>query len=388
MNNIPTGEKSSRRESNGWLAGKLIRILTIVIALLTLCSAFGASVNPSQFWFFAFTSLGFPILFVLNFLLLIIWLLLRRKFALIPLFIFMMTALKIPTMFQWNIFNDKPDFVEGQSEEIKMMSFNVRLFDLYNWSHSNETRSRIFNLIESEAPSILCLQEFYTSERKNQNNLKTVRDIMDFKYYQTEYPINLYGTDHYGIATFSKFPILKKGVLYFDKKTANICIFTDINVYTDTIRVYNCHLQSVRFGEKDYKFIESIGNDKEDDPSGGEAAIRTKNILSRLKRAFVQRSGQADLIAAHILESPYPVVVCGDFNDTPISYTYHTISEGLFDAFEESGNGPGTTYAGPIPGLRIDYILHSSEVYSYEYFTDKQKLSDHYAIGARLIVKK
>lgn len=388
MNNIPTGDSGTRQDKNDWFAGKLIRFFTVLIALLTLCSAFGASVNPSKFWFFAFTSLGFPILFVLNFLLLAIWILRRRKFALIPLIVFLLTVSKIPTMVQWNLFNDKPDFVEGQSAEINVMSFNVRLFDLYNWSNSNSTRAKIFNLIESEDPAILCLQEFYTSERKNQHNLKNVKETVNYKYYHTEYPINLYGTDHYGIATFSKFPILKKGVLYFDKTTANICIFTDINILTDTIRVYNCHLQSVRFGEKDYKFIESIGNDKEDESSGEEAAIRTKTILSRLKNAFVKRSGQVDMIAEHIRQSPHPVVICGDFNDTPISYTYHTISQGLKDAFQESGNGIGTTYAGHIPGLRIDYILHSPELYSYDYFTDKQKLSDHYAIGARLILKK
>ncbi|MDQ3052243.1 MAG: endonuclease/exonuclease/phosphatase family protein [Bacteroidota bacterium] len=378
---------TSTEKKDGFL-GKLLRIFTVVLAIMTVIAAYGGVFNPAKFWYFAFTSLGFPVLFILNILMVALWLFRGRMIVWIPLLAFLLTAFKIPSMLQWNGFAQKPDFIEGQSEEIRMMSYNVRLFDLYNWSHSNATRANIMNLFEQEQPAILCLQEFYSSERKNENNLKTVIDVMNFKSYHVEYPLSLYGTDHYGIATFSQFPIINKGVLYFDKKTANVCIYTDINILTDTIRVYNCHLQSVRFGEKDYKFIESIGNSKEDEPTGEEAAVRTRNILGRLKRAFIKRSEQADLIARHIKESPYPVIICGDFNDTPTSYTYNTISKGLLDAFRESGSGFGTTYAGPIPGLRIDYILHSPVISSYEFRSEKQKLSDHFPISATIVIKR
>ncbi len=306
----------------------------------------------------------------------------------IPLAALLITSFKIPDIIQWNWFSQKPDFVEGQSEEIKMMSFNVRLFDLYNWSHNDKTKSKILNLFEAEQPEILCVQEFYSSERENRNNLKTVFELLNFKSYHVEYPVNLYGTDHYGIAIFSKFPIIDKGVLYFDKKTTNMCVYADIKIKSDTIRIYNCHLQSVRFGEKEYKFLESIGNDKEDEPSGEEAAARTRNIFRRLKSAFIKRAKQTDLIADHISKSPFPVIISGDFNDTPTSYTYKTISKGLLDAFKESGNGFGTTYAGPIPGLRIDYLLHSPTITSYGFAVGDEKLSDHYPISATLIIKK
>ena len=237
---------------------------------------------------------------------------------------------------------------------------------------------------------VLCLQEFYSSDRKgaNENNARIISEFMNYKYSHIEYPMTIYGTDHYGIATYSKFPIVNKGVLYFDKKTANICIFTDIRIDTDTVRIYNCHLQSVRFQEKDYKFLESISNNEEDETSGEEAAVRTRTILGRLKRAFIKRAQQADLIATHMASSPYPIIVCGDFNDTPTSYTYKTISEGLNDAFRVSGSGFSTTYAGPIPGLRIDYILHSDAIASYNYKSGKEKLSDHFPVSATLLIKK
>jgi len=371
-----------------WFPGKIMRVLTYLIAIITLISGFGGNFNPSHFWYLAFTSLAFPILFILNLVLVVVWIFRGRKMVWVPLVAILATAFNIPAMAQWNPFSEKQDFVEGQSEEIKMMSFNVRLFDLYNWSHNEETKAKIFNLFESEQPEILCIQEFYSAEIKKQQNVKMIMDILNFKSSHVEFPITINKHDHYGIATLTKFPIVKKGVLYFDQKTANICIFTDINVGTDTIRVYNCHLQSVRFGEKEYKFLESIGNDKEDEPTGEEAAVRTRNILSRLKHAFVQRSQQVDMIAQHIRNSPYPIIICGDFNDTPTSYTYKTISEGLSDAFRESGNGFGTTYAGPIPGLRIDYILHSPQINSYDFRVGKQKLSDHYPVSATLVVKK
>ncbi|MBK6641784.1 MAG: hypothetical protein IPG39_11360 [Bacteroidetes bacterium] len=94
-----------------------------------------------------------------------------------------------------------------------------------------------------------------------------------------------------------------------------------------------------------------MGNEQDE-----ETVARTRNILKRLKKAFIKRAAQADMISKHIGTSPYPVIVCGDFNDTSLSYTYKTISAGLLDAFRESGSGMGSTYTGPIPGLRIDYI--------------------------------
>lgn len=360
---------------------KILSITTIIVAIFTVLSAWVGWFNPLHWWFLSITGLGFPILFVLNFVFLLFWMVVRKKNAIIPLLVLLIVIVKLPMLFQWNNPNAKPEYTEGQSDKFRVMSFNVRVFDLYNWIYNYSTREEIFDFLTFQQPDIVCFQEFYSSERDNMNNVDLLPGLLNAKYNHIEYPITKYTTDHYGIATFSKYPIINKGMIYLDKNTTNICIYTDILFKSDTLRVYNCHLQSVRFGADEYKFIEDMGSDN-------KTIKRTKTIIGRLKRAFIKRSLQAELIAKHVQESPYPVIMCGDFNDTALSYSYKILTKHLKDSFRESGRGLGSTYAGPIPGLRIDYILHSPEIISFGYKTHQVKLSDHYPIESGFVIQR
>lgn len=192
-------------------------------------------------------------------------------------------------------------------------------------------------------------------------------------------PVNLNKTDHWGMAIFSKYPLINKKVIDFNHRGSNLCLYADLVAKKDTVRVYNCHLQSIRFGQEDYKLMNRIGYDIEEEDASG-----LKKILSRLKIAFTKRASQADTVAASIRSSSYPLIFCGDFNDTPSSYSYKTISENLCDAFCESGSGFGSTYVGPFPAFRIDFIFHSPQLKSYDFSTIKQKLSDHYPLVCKL----
>jgi endonuclease/exonuclease/phosphatase family metal-dependent hydrolase len=365
------------------IPGKLLRIITFVIALMTVFSGNVSLISPAKIWFIALPGLLFPYLMTVNLILMVVWALRRRKFIAVPLLATILCWGRAEEYYQ---FSGQPVPVtddESWGEPIKVMSFNVRLFDLYNWTHNAETRASIFAYFEKEQPDILCLQEFYNSTRNFKND-RDLRGILKAKHAHVEYPLTLYGADSWGIATYSAYPIVNKGVLYFDEKTANICIFTDVRTQEDTIRIYNCHLQSVRFQDEDYRFFENLGEGQEE----AEKLKRTRKILSRLKIAYIKRAAQAELIAEHIRQSPHPVVLCGDFNDTPASYTYQTVAGELSDAFIESGSGTGTSYAGPLPGLRIDYILHSSSFNSFGFTTDRVKLSDHFPLSTMLIPVK
>ena len=105
-----------------------------------------------------------------------------------------------------------------------------------------------------------------------------------------------------------------------------------------------------------------------------------------MKQAYIQRAGQVDILKEDIRSSPYPVIVCGDFNDTPVSYTYKTLSKGLSDVFIESGSGAGSTFRGNFPYVRIDYVLYSPGFYSYFYHTEKVDWSDHYPVITRFTI--
>ncbi len=253
------------------------------------------------------------------------------------------------------------------------------LFDLYNWSKNKESRSRILSTFMDIDPDIICFQEFYTSEDPGDfNNTDTVREVLKMPYYHNEFTVTMRKNDHWGIATFSKFPIINQGKIIFNTHSNNICIFTDIVVGTDTVRVYNLHLQSISFSKKDNKFFEDVmsANNAEDEMAN------SKNILRRIKRAFVKRTKQVDMVSAHIKTCRYKIILCGDFNDTAASYSYQELTTSLSDCFVEKGMGFGRTYAGKWPQFRIDYILHDPRLGCTKYKRNEETVTDHFPITA------
>ena len=353
--------------------------LAFGIAVATILSLVSSWISPVKFWYAALLGLAFPYLFLINFLLIVSYILRKKIFFVVPLIAFIITVNHIPLLLQLDGNNGAPEDTSPE-DRIKVVSFNVRVFDLYNWTRNIDTRERIFSFLEYEEPDVLCIQEFYSSDKPGYDNLGLLRSRLDMKYHQVEYPITVRGNEYWGIVTLSKYPVVNKGVIYFDEKRGNVCIYTDIDTGKDTIRFYNTHLQSIRFNTEDYKFLENLGADEQ----GQKPVKRTRAIISRLKNAYVKRSHQAELISSHVNESPYPSVICGDFNDTPISYCYRTLSSGMNDAFRESGSGIGSTYRGPIPALRIDYILHSKGIRSWDFNIHREKLSDHYPVSCSL----
>lgn len=268
---------------------------------------------------------------------------------------------------------------KSHAKQLKVTSYNCMLFDLYNWTKNKENRNKILTNLAEINPDILCLQEFYTSEELNDyNNIDTLKRILNTRYFHGEYTTTMRKYDHWGIATFSKYPIINQGKLMFDTKSNNICIYTDVLINKDTLRIYNLHLQSISFSKGDNKFLEDFisENDTKDEVANG------KNILRRLKRAFLKRTKQVEMIAMHIKTCKYKIILCGDFNDTGASYTYEKLSKNLQDAFIEKGLGFGRTYAGKWPQFRIDYILHSYGLKCSAYKRSSETFTDHYPITA------
>jgi endonuclease/exonuclease/phosphatase family metal-dependent hydrolase len=343
-----------------------------IVALLVAIAA--KYISPALFWIPAFFGLAFPHLFLLNFLFIIYWLAQLKPVTIIGIIALL---LSIPTVLLYVQFSMTDDKAKGKT--IKVTSYNSMLFDLYNWNHNRDTRDSILASLSETDPDILCLQEFYTSEERGDfNNIDSVRSLLRLPYYHSEFTVTLRKFDHWGIATFSRYPIVRQGKIVFNTRSNNICIFSDIVINSDTIRVYNVHLQSIAFSRQDNKFLEEVitQTGDPDEVKGG------KNILRRLKRAFVKRTGQVDMIVAHMRTCPYPIILCGDFNDTSASYAYQMLSKDLNDAFVEKGMGFGRTYAGRWPQFRIDYILHDERIHCADYRRTPETFTDHYPITA------
>jgi endonuclease/exonuclease/phosphatase family metal-dependent hydrolase len=358
---------------------RLMFVLNMLAVIFLLLSYLAAYVSPvGSLWWLQLVALTYGFLLLLNLSFLLFWILAKRKtwwYSAVAILIGFSRIFGIAELGFAS--STEPERSAAGKFPVKVMSFNVRLFDLYNWFRNNETRGKIFDFLKNESPDIACFQEYYSSDRKlaDFNNNKAVPKILSAPYSHIEYTVTARDSDHWGIAIFSKHPIVKKQAVHFEKRGGNIFIYADVRIGNDTIRVFNTHLESIRFRNEDYRYVENLRNDVEQDEMAGGL-----KILQRLQRAYARRAAQVDVLKKEIESSPYSVIVCGDFNDTPSSYSYHKISEGLKDAFRESGTGFGKTYAGLFPSFRIDYMLHSEKLFSTHYRTHREKVSDHFAI--------
>jgi len=275
-------------------------------------------------------------------------------------------------------FGSSKPFQPTDSNIIKVMSFNVRVFDLYEYDDKKNQLENILTTLKTEHPNIVCLQEFYSSDDKRQKNYNTIKRLTEecgYKYFHFYNSSTLRKTDHWGMAVFSDYEIKSATDIDFGIHTENEACYCDVLIHKKNYRVITTHLQSVYFGKKDYKYLDNLQLNDDEDVNAG------KRILRKLKRGFMRRAQQAETIGKLVNESPYPIILCGDFNDTPASYAYHAIGKKLNDDFLEAGNGLGTSYVSKFPFLRIDYILTDKQLQVMQFKTMNEKtLSDHYPV--------
>lgn len=260
-----------------------------------------------------------------------------------------------------------------KSNTYKVLSYNVRLFNYFENKNGSNSEKKIIAFIKAQKPDIICLQEFFIDGNPLAKESAIIQTL-GAKYYSHMKVIGSGKNKFYGIITLSRFPIIRKGEIKHHG-SSSLSIYTDLLIQNDTIRIYNNHLQSFRLRRMEKSFIEEL--------SASEDKQKEVKILSNsLRKGFISRSLQAQILKNHINSSPYNVLVVGDFNDTPVSYAYTRIRKGLNDSFVHSGYGAGFTYKGNYPPNRIDYILYDNSSINSFFEILKLKYSDHYPIVA------
>jgi endonuclease/exonuclease/phosphatase family metal-dependent hydrolase len=262
---------------------------------------------------------------------------------------------------------------EKTKTQLKVMSFNAGAFYFLYKKNPEKIARPFFEFLKKENPDIACFQEFTYKGTNFENRMDSLRTWAGFKYFK--------GSENKQILIASKYPFENSGYLKF-KRTHNGAVFADVQWNGKTFRVYNLHLESNQITPQAEKLAES------GDLQEKETWLEIGSILKKNKEASKKRAIQAEEISNHMKKSPYPILVCGDFNDTPSSYVYGILSEGLNDGFRQSGFGIGTTYAGRIPALRIDYILSGLDMDFKKSRVHRMGFSDHYPVTATLETKK
>jgi endonuclease/exonuclease/phosphatase family metal-dependent hydrolase len=298
----------------------------------------------------------------------LVWIVLRRWYALISI-----VAITIGFGYLHNFIRFTNHGTE-EHHDLKLMSYNIRLFNFYE-EREKDTHRKMLDLLKKEDPGILCLQEYFVKGDPAAGERK-LKDALGGRLYTHFKLVKSGSTSRYGIATLTRYPVVYRGDI-IHPGSSSLTIFTDIVVDTDTFRIYNNHLQSFRLRRVEGTLLSEIAGEEE-----GSSMDNITGIYRSLMQGFALRALQVDRVKRHIETSPYPVIVTGDFNDTPISYTYRIMRRGLKDAFVEAGYGAGFTYKGKYPPNRIDYILYNEEIQCTDFDIVKARYSDHYPVIA------
>ena len=348
--------------------GFLLRILDGIVLAATfgaaaalLCAYLAPAVDPNRIWLFAYAGLVAPVLYIVNLLLMLYWAVRWKKVFFVPLAALLIGLPKIDEYYRGS--REKPVDIQA-NETIKILTYNVEGFMQYEGGRRTSSARQIAELIRERDPNILCFQEFQTTPGMP---LAAVDALLG------EWPHRkIYHTSrNYGSAIYSKFPILRSEVLEIAGARKGV-LWADVLAGGDTIRIVCNHLESTNIQEEDIDFLRPE-NFAEDPDKGG----RIRTIAGRLRRGFRTRAVQADTVAALIASGDGPTVVCGDFNDPPMSHTYRTIRGDFNDAFVEAGSGYGYTYKKLYRLLRIDYILPSPHFETLSYDSPDVPWSDH-----------
>jgi endonuclease/exonuclease/phosphatase family metal-dependent hydrolase len=366
---------SKKNGSSTW-----VKILFVINCLFILClfvSYAAPYISPARYWIFAFFGLAYPVWLAINLVFVLLWIILWKKYAWITLAAILIGVNHLLSIYPVSFPKKKP-LPEGT---FKIMTYNVHsLYGIHNRKIDQGAKSKVTEFLREQQPDILCIQEFYVRSEDSSKVLERFTRDIGSSYYSYKNYFDMKDRKRINaLAIFSKFPISGSG--YIRAKNRYVfCIYADILVGDIKLRVYDLHLESIRFGNEDYSFYAHLTDNESENTNLGTGS---RKILSKLKKAFAMRAEQVDILRREMDKSPFPLIVCGDFNDSPTSYTYHMLSGNLTDSYKKAGSGLfGNTFAGNLPSYRIDYLLSDKQLDVFNYERLKVGLSDHYPVSA------
>lgn len=374
-NRRKTARKTAKLKKKITFTGISARVMMSCAAALLLLSFLSVVADPAKAWFFTIFGLLFIPLFIVN-LILFVWALKRRsKSFVIPVIALLPSIFFIGAYFQFPS-SSRPSMPSDEESAVRIVTYNVGRFmqpDKKKVAGGRKACSdSVRSFLASQDADIICLQEFYASDLKEvQSFAKGIG-----KGYRPEYYLFKGRYGYYGNVTFSKMKARDKGVVKFED-SANLAIYTDYSAGGRPFRVYNCHFESYNVSMSG--ILRSVRRQDRD---------ALKETEHKMRRGITRRPRQVNQVMENISKSPVPAFVCGDFNDSPMSYTYYRLSKGRDDSFRKAGEWFGSTFSFLWPLLRIDYVLLPHQFEALSHRTPHKPYSDHYPVVAEVSVKE
>jgi len=346
---------------------KAVLFFNYLFAFALLICYLAPYVNPESFWLVAFFGMAYIPVLCANTVCLVFWMIRLRWLALISAICIL---LGLGLMVR-NIGFRKQSFEMSKASPklIRVMSYNVYCFLNESPTIYESTNASVLKIIQDEQPDIVNMQEYFARNSDRGNTTKTIKEAMQAPYHWFK-PLKITIYDTTGLAIFSKYPIISRDTIPTMNGIETEGIFVDVKHGDQVFRVYCVHLQSTHFSRTDNAYL----------ANGKPNLHQSKQIGGKLKLAFIKRAQQVKILKQLLDACPYPYIITGDFNDTPLSFAVSYMQKGLKNAFREKGYGLGVTYYGEYPGFQLDYIMLSRQFNVTNYKIVRERLSDHYPV--------
>jgi endonuclease/exonuclease/phosphatase family metal-dependent hydrolase len=327
---------------------------------------------PFDGWFWGFVMMSFPVVIAGHLVVLLLSIFSRKKKnLLLPAMMLLLGCIFMSRTYQLRSERDESVPEDGT---FKIMSYNVHGFQhdsRRNKEEMNQDKERMKKWVTGVGADILCLPEYINYKGSGAMDITAAiekagyRDVVYLGRSKYNRP-----SSYWGMAVFSKYPIVASRDTVFEMQ--NGMIQADIKVGKDTVRVISVHLFSMTLK------LKSLLNQR----TVKGVAREGKSTARLIKRGFSNHALEVAALVSWAEASPYPVIVCGDFNETPYSYVYGKSRSILRNAFEQRGSGFGFTFNEAPYFIRIDHQFYDkSKLELLEFETvDSVRFSDHYPI--------
>lgn len=342
---------------------RLVFLINIMLAIVTFLSYLTPYINPKFYWIFSIIGLFFPVYLVLHIFFILLWFFKDWKKSYVSLICLILGFQHIQNYVGFNSVSPILDKETSITISTYNLSYGYYLIEKNKVDKKSNLEKIKESLTKLEDSDIICFQE--------------VGNYV-FEVIKSGFPKHKIYRTKKGVVILSKYPFGEKGIIDFGSIT-NSCIWADVTIKGEKVRIYNFHLQSNKVSKEADEIVENL--QKNEDVKWYEDS---KDILRKYKNTNISRTKQIQKIVSHIKDCPHPYIIGSDMNDVPMSYIYRQVAKISQDAFREKGRGLGTTYKGNIPFLRIDYIFYSKPFRCEQYESLETNVSDHEPVVATL----